>query len=213
MKSRSGFVSNSSTSSFIVRYQNFDVFQKDCPFVKRLNKRIVDRLKKYGFKSTWIRHPSRLDELHDTDDAWKLHIEPKSKKPYEENLGLWVVCNENEVMRFLIRAQVDFVASCHYGHETYVYHKGDRYVMRFRNLGNEVETYHQGDKFEKIVKKWHEYDDIGFPFKPYEKMPLTRIMEQKDAKKVYEKISKQKEADKEKRRKQKEARKKAKTKV
>jgi len=151
MKTRNGFVSNSSSSSFIVRDINYFSL-KDLKKGSTLNKSTINKLIKRGFKETWVAHPSRLLEIERYEGTWKPILDTDGSI-VGRNFGLFVFCNQDEQIEFLVKEQISFIASIHYGHTTYVYHKGDNHVMYFKNYGCEVETYHYADSFDKIAKQ------------------------------------------------------------
>ena len=195
VKIRNGFVSNSSASSFVVFYLGHELKPDKKGILhsngikKSLTKRQVEGLKKRGFRPTWVGHPSRLNEIgYNETNTWMPATNEETGEVIYENLGLCVACNEYDEIRYLVKAQISFIASGHYGHETYLYHKGDDYIMHFRNYGNEVETYCYNKSYKEIIKyiEWKADDP------PYRKMPLKEILGAKDTKKVREKISKQK---------------------
>ena len=108
MKIRNGFVSNSSSSSFVIRVFEFDYEKKK--EIKKIDKNTEKLLLTYGFKWTDISFPSILEIMYS-------RIESTYKK--EGNcLGYSVICNEDEVIDFLVDNKIPFRASCHYGHQS-----------------------------------------------------------------------------------------------
>ena len=184
VKTRNGFVSNSSSSSFIVRDINYFRLKKET----RLNKSTISKLIKRGFKETWVAHPSRLLEIERREDTWKPILDADGNIA-GRNFGLFVSCNQDEEIEFLVKEQISFIASIHYGHTTYVYHKGDDHIMYFENFGQQVETYYCTDCYENIMKS------MGSD-SPYGKLMLRDILIPKDLKTVLAKIRKNKEKKK-----------------
>ena len=171
MKNRNGFVSNSSASSFIVHHINWITRKITKNEKEPLNKKDIQKLLKFGFKETCLSHPSALDRSDDNDQSiWKAEVN-EDGVILSKNFGYWVSCNENEVIQFLVKNDIGFIAMGHYGHVTYLFHKGDKYLMVFRNYGSEVETYHYNKKWEDIVKTWELYGG-----KPYERIPIKKIL-------------------------------------
>ena len=195
MKIRSGFVSNSSSSSFIVsgNYENkhfkrlFARGRKHLPIAK------IRRLLKRGFRETWVGHAITLHELQHKEDTWRPAEDGEGGIAYR-NYGMCVACNELDEIRFLLKLQVSFIGVGHYGHETYLYRKGDKYVMKFRNYGIEIGTYHRGKSWDGILKEFKEEEKWGGKRRnaPYRKIPFKEIMTDEQASKLIEKIDKQK---------------------
>jgi hypothetical protein len=166
MKKRQGFVSNSSASSFIVPHIHY--FTKYAKKGK-LNKKEIDKLLKYGFKETGLIHPSHMDIYHEGDDGWKVQVADDGRV-ISQSFAHWVSCNEDEVIKFLVINDIGFIANGHYGHVTYLFHKGDKNVMVFRNYGAEVETYHYDKKWEEITRFWKVASG-----EPYTQIPIDII--------------------------------------
>lgn len=149
MKIRNGFVSNSSSSSFIVK--DFDKFlnNNSRPLLTPLIRR---KLKKYGFKETGLSSPSCLEHTDETkNEIYKPVVD--NGKILIRNYGYRVTCNEMDVIQWLVKNNIGFIAAGHYGHVTYLFHKDDKYVMVFRNIGVEIETYYHDNSWNEIIKK------------------------------------------------------------
>jgi hypothetical protein len=130
MKTRNGFVSNSSSSSFVVAViADFDKIKK--PLITKKQRKL---LKKLGFLPTSFYGPSLLHRGNWVDYRAKFN----KKKAYY--LGFYIECNQDDILYELIKARIPFAASCHYGHETYLYDGGNEFVC-IRNLGLELEMY------------------------------------------------------------------------
>lgn len=172
MKMRNGFVSNSSASSFIVRHID-GIGNMGGKSKGLLNKATINKLLKFGFKVTGITHPSHLDCNGNADYKDQSVWEPWKNDKGEvitQSYGYWVSCNEDEVISFLVKNDIGFIANGHYGHVTYLFHKGDKHVMVFRNYGAEVETYHHDKKWEEISETWEKYGSA-----PYYRMPIKDL--------------------------------------
>lgn len=173
MKIRNGFVSNSSASSFIVR--NIEKFlgqkAKTCLTKKQINKLIA-----FGFKETHLSHPSHLDNTkYDDQSIWQPMMDEKTKEVVVSNYGYWVSCNEWDVIQFLVKNNIGFIATGHYGHITYLFHSGDKHLMIFRNYGAEVETYYHDKSWEEITKQWKLYNS-GRDEEPYSRMSIKEVL-------------------------------------
>ena len=128
MKTRNGFVSNSSSSSFVVRRYDYSKVGNPPSITKEQAKLLV----KFGFKKTNTHCPSFIDN----NSNW---ADNPDKKYF--NYGYEVVCNQDEVICFLIKNKIPFIANCHYGHETYWYDPKTDKLVHATNFGAIIETY------------------------------------------------------------------------
>lgn len=131
MKNRSGFVSNSSTSSFIVSYKLPNkLYGKK--MVTVLTNKEIDLLRKYGFKDT--NHFSPFTYFH-SDYMSNEEITGEKIKTFGHYMGYEVSVNQDDVICFLIKNNISFLASCHYDHYLAAYRKNDKYLYIINNLG------------------------------------------------------------------------------
>lgn len=143
MKIRTGFVSNSSSSSFIVEAYKFNFLS---------SKQIIEE-KKTGKKSPMyvpVLTPKQMEFLNThtyfvgskpmftrTDNPHQLPIVPSEdgKYYYAE-----CVCNQYEIMVPLLKNKIPFTADWHYGHETVIYCGGSEMIFA-SNYGVELAMY------------------------------------------------------------------------
>jgi hypothetical protein len=121
MKIRIGFISNSSSSSFIVYKKR--ISPKDT--VKLLTRKQSNLLDKFGFKG----------------DDFSVSYE--------------VICNQDEVIIFLLKNRIPFTAECHYDHETLLY-QGKELIYEFPNFGKQIGMY----GLDHLV--WREKNTVNF---------------------------------------------------
>jgi Zn ribbon nucleic-acid-binding protein len=152
MKTRNGLVSNSSSSSFIVHYIN-SWCELKFKNIKLLTKEQESILKKNGYKLCECAHPSHIE--YNTDGLRWITNKKQLSKSYAAGYAKSVTCNQNDEIYFLVKNNIPFIASVHYGHETYLYPKDSKYIFVFHNRGSVAETYHQQyteDKLSKLVE-------------------------------------------------------------
>lgn len=120
MKLREGFVSNSSTASFLVKY-TYRFAEDKNPL---LSPKEVKLLEKMGFHKTAAAYPEQISDRE----------EVKNDEVYY-NYGFFIICNEKEIIDDLITYNIPFVASCHYDQYTVIYERNSKYVDIFINAG------------------------------------------------------------------------------
>lgn len=120
MKIRQGFVSNSSTASFIIKYK--EIFSNNKNPI--LDKETCKLLEDYGFKKSWASYPHHV---HNEDE--KIVEDDFYSYTYE------VICNEQDDLEWLIKNNIPFIADCHYDQYTLVYEKDSDHVLVLKNMG------------------------------------------------------------------------------
>jgi len=136
MKIRQGFISNSSTSSFIVPNRNW-IYDKKKSFKNYfLNKSKRKKVLAMGFIETACISPYALQR-----NPNQKSINPASKK--DSCFGMVVSCNQDDIIYALLKEKIPFNASCHYGHYNVLYDpsKWEDYFWVFQNFGLHVEMY------------------------------------------------------------------------
>ena len=129
MKTRHGFVSNSSSSSFIV-------IRKD--FLQNGHKSLITKkeealLNKFGFKKVWCFHSNQVDTESDG-----LPESICKGRENEYNYGYFVSCNQTDVIYFLLKNKIPFEASIHYNHSNIVYNRGSEDFIEAQNYGEQL---------------------------------------------------------------------------
>jgi len=137
MKIRTGFVSNSSSSSFIVEIREWAFMKSgykkgDPPYIKIVDAETRKKLRKYGFIFT----DDRLRDL-DTNNVAK-----KSKEPRQATfMGYHVTCNQEDTIQFLIKNKISFNANIHYGHRSMMYDGKTDELIYATNFGDILTMY------------------------------------------------------------------------
>jgi hypothetical protein len=123
MKNRDGFVSNSSTASFIIECM------KDFPRdgKKLITDKEIKKLEDYGFWKSWVAYPEQID-----------YSEYKTNPLQGDDFYTYayvVTCNELDTIGWLVENNIPFTADCHYGQYSIIFERDSIYVNVFKNLG------------------------------------------------------------------------------
>ncbi len=126
MKTRAGFISNSSSSSFVVK--RMDPFETK----QLLSKEEEILLTDYGFKPAEWAYASQIEA----------GLEPGETRLEKADILYYsVYCNQDEVVYFLVKNNIPFTAACHYGHENLFFARDAKEVLSIANRGLAFETY------------------------------------------------------------------------
>lgn len=127
MRIRSGFVSNSSSSSFVVRRLT-DVFTnhgKPC-----LTKEQEELLKYNGFTLQLCYYP------HQVDTGGKI----RNKSDLDvANWGKSITCNQDYEIEFLLQNRISFMADVHYEHYSMIYNGKTDVLLIAQNYGKQAQ--------------------------------------------------------------------------
>jgi hypothetical protein len=127
MKIRKGFISNSSSSSFVVEVEKWD--WKEKTLTRVLSRELEDFLQENGFIPSSEGYPARVE--HSYFDGEKL---PKPNF-HSHFLVCKVTCNEEEVIELLVEHGISFRAHTQYGTESLWYKCGWDHVLVVPNPG------------------------------------------------------------------------------
>jgi len=158
MKIRNGFISNSSSSSFIVRIKDDNLMGSMYDIDTKLlaNKEDVKKLEEYGFTKTNLTSP-----FQDEDGMIK-----SGHPDYFISMKYFVTCNEDFVIYFLVKNNIPFKASCHYGHEYVSYKKDSDFIVKGQNFGLAMDMY--GDDY------WPKFGEMEIP--PYSELSVKKYL-------------------------------------
>lgn len=164
MKIRNGFVSNSSSCSFLVTRINF-LDQKNRVII---SKEIEDKVKKYGFIKTcanyaWQVSDDRWNYKYQAFEQWKRNVKYLTNRTDKElrkyfkgtnnlyNWGYKIDCNQDEVIDFLLKNKIPFSANIHYD-QTFMRYDGNDTVTIAFNFGTLFEMAYPISELKKDYK-------------------------------------------------------------
>jgi len=162
MKIRHGFVSNSSSSSFVVRHRL--ILDEIHGIKPRLSDKQIKLLKDYGFFAINHDSPSELELGIRRDADYKSNIPPEPRVDeddfiievdqyfkFELNYGYYIMCNQGEVITWLLENRIPFLATINYGHQHVFWKGGNHKMVIAQNYGLWMEMYGVDD----VMVKYH----------------------------------------------------------
>lgn len=136
MKTRSGFVSNSSSSSFVVEIR--DSFPSKEEKEDYLTPQEISKLLEYGFIYTNNHSPICIENL--VHDQWVDEGSDCNYLGYHDNI------NEDDKIYFLVKNNIPFKGVTHYGHNSVFYERDGKEIVFIRNSGLAVSMYWSSEK-------------------------------------------------------------------
>jgi len=148
MKIRMGFVSNSSSSSFLVFLKDDSIFGPPKEFTLT-DEENIKKLEEYGFKYS------------NTISPFKIIFHNKEEDEEYTSMKYFVVCNQDEVISFLVKNNIPFKSSCQYDQEFISYQKDSDYILKAENFGMSLDMYGEDDdKLERVkdIPRYEKWD-------------------------------------------------------
>ena len=134
MKIRNGFVSNSSSSSFVVQIK--EVFSKDDKRI--VNEEDIKKVLDFGFVISETGSPFMVQINTCHEEEKKIKEEDVEDEYF---LKYYVMCNQDDVIKFLVQNNIPFSASIHYGQQYYQFYKNSDKLFVVKNLGEIANMY------------------------------------------------------------------------
>lgn len=136
MKIRIGFISNSSSSSFVV--WNFDGRE----FL--LNEKQIKLLEDFGFI------PSDTYSIMDVECRTEKELRKKDESMRPLSYVYSVHCNQEDVIEYLVNHKIPFRSLCHYGHWVCLF--DGKTIYRIPNFGLQAEMHGVEDIYNDFDK-------------------------------------------------------------
>ena len=153
MKIRNGFVSNSSSSSFVVRRGELLANPTGAGVVRYTTPKQDRLLQKYGFRKMVGNSPECVPCNRKEWKAEEKRVKQCCSSKFPYNYGYEILCNQDGVMVFLIENKIPFVAECHYGQYTWFYTPELDKIIVATNVGKIMDMY--GD-----LETWDTTNDV-----------------------------------------------------
>ena len=180
MKTRMGFVSNSSSASFVIPLEV--VTHSNNKHIRKtlLSQEEIDLLIGYGFWESCNRDPFTHNNTYgykcDNCEGNKDEKLCSGKVFGDMYLRYDVSCNEDEPIQFLLEHNIPFYASMDYDGQLMVYKRGMEKALILRNEGIQYIWGMMGDKTNKYFKqkKYNytcDYDKCSDNYKTIEYIP------------------------------------------
>ena len=162
MKIRNGFVSNSSTASFLVKYREYSQEEKGYVIVPRLPKTTAKKLEKFGFRKANFYTAIQVSGNRE-DEAYTVKEDDSYNYVYEN------MCNEEEPINFLLDNKIPFEASLQYD-QYYMKYDGKNKIIIATNYGITLGMY--GDRMYDTEKKRKFYGFYDMP--PFKQLTVAQ---------------------------------------
>jgi len=177
MKIRTGFVSNSSTASFIVQTRPSDwdkltKYSEELPSIG-ISEDKIELLKKHGFWPTKETNPF----------AREMGV-IRGKTEDDTFLTFKISCNHDYVLQFLVANEIPFKAAVSYAQYLYTYDPKEECIYRLQNFG--IKYMKRYKDLEKALNRNDEdFDWVDIePLKKYSREDFLKDYDEEEALKI-----------------------------
>lgn len=167
MKIRNGFVSNSSSSSFVVNIEPEDKFWNDKLRVDLTSKQLEILLQAgFQFTDAWMANDPMKIELSSYSIEGKDEL--SRVDPAQAKYAFYsVICNEDEIIEVLLKHKISFSATVHYGHYHYIYDAKTDELTVAKNYGMISSMYGIRNTLETEAQMKEYTDHVESPIVTY----------------------------------------------